>query len=144
MTGDIIREERWYWPRVDVTVNAGDGVIRSKAATLQALQNLVAAQVTPDNYKLFEAMVDVLDIPQKQEIIQDWESKFAPAVPPEIVEALAQNPQLLQLVTQAVTAQQAVQQMQTAQQVPTGQMGGNPTADQFDMMGGGASAVPTV
>lgn len=144
MTGDVLEEERRYWPRVDVTVNAGDGVIRSKAATLQALQNLVAAQVTPDNYKLFEAMVDVLDIPQKQEIIQDWESKFAPAVPPEIVEALAQNPQLLQLVTQAVTAQQAVQQMQTAQQVPTGQMGGNPTADQFDMMGGGASAVPTV
>ena len=61
-----------------------------------------------------------------------------------IVEALAQNPQLLQLVTQAVTAQQAVQQMQSAQQVPTGQMGGNPTAAQFDMMGGGASAVPTV
>lgn len=144
MTGDVLEEKRRYWPRVDVTVNAGDGVIRSKAATLQALQNLVAAQVTPDNYKLFEAMVDVLDIPQKQEIIEDWESKFAPAVPPEIVEALAQNPQLLQLVTQAVTAQQTVQQMQTAQQVPTGQMGGNPTAAQFDMMGGGASAVPTV
>ena len=144
MTGEVISEERKYWPRVDVTVNAGDGVLRSKAATLQALQNLVAAQVTPDNYKLFEAMVDVLDIPQKQEIIEDWESKFAPAVPPEIVEALAQNPQLLQLVTQAVTAQQTVQQMQTAQQVPTGQMGGNPTSAQFDMMGGGASAVPTV
>ena len=100
--------------------------------------------MTQDNYKLFEAMVEVLDIPQKQEIIEDWESKFAPAVPPEIVEALAQNPQLLQLVTQAVTAQQTVQQMQSAQQVPTGQMGGNPTAAQFDMMGGGASAVPTV
>ena len=144
MTGDLISEKRKYWPRVDVTVNAGDGVLRSKAATLQALQNLTAAQVTQDNYKLFEAMVEILDIPQKQEIIEDWESKFAPAVPPEIVEALAQNPQLLQLVTQAVTAQQTVQQMQSAQQVPTGQMGGNPTADQFDMMGGGASAVPTV
>lgn len=144
MTGDLISEKRKYWPRVDVTVNAGDGVLRSKAATLQALQNLVTAQVTQDNYKLFEAMVEVLDIPQKQEIIEDWESKFAPAVPPEIVEALAQNPQLLQLVTQAVTAQQTVQQMQSAQQVPTGQMGGNPTAAQFDMMGGGASAVPTV
>lgn len=144
MTGDLISEKRKYWPRVDVTVNAGDGVLRSKAATLQALQNLTAAQVTQDNYKLFEAMVEILDIPQKQEIIEDWESKFAPAVPPEIVEALAQNPQLLQLVTQAVTAQQTVQQMQSAQQVPTGQMGGNPTAAQFDMMGGGASAVPTV
>ena len=150
MTGEVVEESRKYWPRVDVTVNAGDGVLRSKAATLQALQNLVAAQVTPDNYKLFEAMVEVLDIPQKQEIIEDWENKFAPAVPPEIVDALAQNPQLLQLVTQAVTAQQAVQQMQAGgiqaggSQAPTAQTGGNPTAGQFDMMGGGASAVPTV
>ena len=55
MTGDLISEKRKYWPRVDVTVNAGDGVLRSKAATLQALQNLVTAQVTQDNYKLFEA-----------------------------------------------------------------------------------------
>lgn len=142
MTGEAVSEAREYWPRVDVTVNAGDGVLRSKAATLQALQNLVTAQVTQDNYKLFEAIVEVLDIPQKQEIIEDWESKFAPAVSPEIVAALSQNPQLLQLVTQAVTAQQAVQQMQAGG--ASSMIGAPPTASQFDMMGGGASAVPTV
>lgn len=142
MTGEIVSEAREYWPKVDVTVNAGDGVLRSKAATLQALQNLVTAQVTADNYKLFEAIVEVLDIPQKQEIIEDWESKFAPAISPEIVAALSQNPQLLQLVTQAVTAQQAVQQMQAGG--ATTMAGAPPTSSQFDMMGGGASAVPTV
>lgn len=147
VTGEVLSQARQYWPRVDVTVNAGDGVVRSKAATLQALQNLVASQVTQENYKLFEAMVDVLDIPQKQEIIEDWESRFAPAVPQAVIDGLAQNPQLLQLVTQAVMAQQTVQEMQgqqETQQAPTTQMGGNPTAGQFDMMGGGVSAVPTV
>ena len=124
MTGDLIQEARQYWPRVDVTVNAGDGVIRSKAATLQALQTLATAQVTAENYKLFEAIVDVLDIPQKQEIKSDWEERFAPAIPPEIVQGLAQNPQILQLVSQALTAQEAVNQMQAANPMQTAQMGG--------------------
>ena len=121
MTGDLIQEARQYWPRVDVTVNAGDGVIRSKAATLQALQTLATAQVTAENYKLFEAIVEVLDIPQKQEIQKDWEDRFAPAIPPEIVQGLAQNPQILQLVSQALTAQEAVNQMQVDNPM---QMGG--------------------
>ena len=140
MTGEPVSEAREYWPRVDVTVNAGDGVLRSKAATLQALRDLVANQVTADNYKLFEAIVEVLDIPQKQEIIGDWERKFAPAVSPEVSAALAQDPQLLQLVTQAVSARQAVRQMQAG----AASGGGAPTAAQFDLMGGGASGVPTV
>ena len=141
ITGEVLEEERQYWPRVDVTVNAGDGILRSKAATLQALQTLAMAQVTAENYKLFEAMVEVLDIPQKQEIVEDWESRFAPAVPPEVVQALGQDPQLLQLVTQAAAARQAAQQMQQA----PAQMGGTPTAAQFDLMGGGAAnVVPTV
>lgn len=142
MSGEVVADAREYWPRVDVTVNAGDGVLRSKAATLQALQNLTAAQVTQDNYKLFEAMVEILDIPQKQEIIEDWESKFSPAVPPEVVQVLGQNPKLLQLVMQALTAQQAVQQMQPGGAATMA--GAPPTSAQFDMMGGGASAVPTV
>lgn len=141
ITGEVLEEERQYWPRVDVTVNAGDGILRSKAATLQALQTLAMAQVTAENYKLFEAMVEVLDIPQKQEIVEDWESRFAPAVPPEVVQAMGQDPQLLQLVTQAAAARQAAQQMQQA----PAQMGGTPTAAQFDLMGGGAAnVVPTV
>lgn len=147
-TGEVVQEATHYWPRVDVTVNAGDGVIRSKAATLQALQSLVGVQVTQDNYKLMSAMVEVLDIPQKQEITQEWNDKFAPAVPPEIVQALGQDPQLLQMVTQVVTARQIAQVAQGGapmQNGPQAQIpGGIPSSAQFDMMGGGASGVPTV
>lgn len=152
LTGKVLREESHYWPRVDVTVNAGDGVIRSKAATLQALQNLVGVQVTQDNYKLLSAMLEVLDIPQKQEIEQDWKQRFQPAVSPEITQALAQDPQLLQLVTQAVTAKQMVQGMQQGgaqpiqqtAQTPSTVQGGTPTTAQFDLMGGGSSALPAM
>ena len=142
MTGEQISEKKQYWPRIDVTVNAGDGVLRSKAATLQALQTLVTAPVTAENYKLFSAMVEVLDIPQKQEIIQDWKDKFQPAVPEFVIQGLAQNPEILQLVMQALTAQQTVQQMQGGGNVSP--VAGMPTQAQFDMMGGGSSAVPTM
>lgn len=76
VSGETLRPESAYWPTVDVTVNAGDGVLRSKAATLQALQSLVGVQVTQDNYKLLSAMVELLDIPQKQEIVGDWRARF--------------------------------------------------------------------
>lgn len=109
MSGETLQEGYTYWPKVDVTVNAGDGVIRSKAATLQALQNLAGIQVTPDNYKLLSAMLEVLDIPQKQEIVADWEGKYAPRVPPEITAALEADPELLGLVSQVVQAKAAAQ-----------------------------------
>ena len=77
LNGDVVRESWTYWPRVDVTITAGDGVIRSKQATLQALQSLTQAQITADNWKLFAAQLDILDIPGKQEIVREWEEKFA-------------------------------------------------------------------
>lgn len=112
VTGNVLREEGVYWPAVDVTVSAGDGVIRSKAATLQALQELAGVTVTQDNYRLMCAMVEVLDIPQRQEIIEDWSARFAPAVPAELIQALAADRELLGLVQQAVSARQTVQQLQ--------------------------------
>lgn len=150
ITGELVQEATHYWPMVDVTVNAGDGIIRSKAATLQALQNLVGVQVTQDNYKLMSAMVEVLDIPQKQEITQEWQDRFNPAVPPEVIQALGQDPQLLQLVTQAVTAKQMAQGPQGVAGAPMQQgtaahmPGGLPSSAQFDLMGGGASGVPAM
>jgi len=82
LNGDVVRESWTYWPRVDVTITAGDGVIRSKQATLQALQSLTQAQITADNWKLFAAQLDILDIPGKQDIVREWEQKFsAPPMP---------------------------------------------------------------
>jgi len=82
LNGDVVRESWTYWPRVDVTITAGDGVIRSKQATLQALQSLTQAQITADNWKLFAAQLDILDIPGKQEIVREWEEKFAAPMMP--------------------------------------------------------------
>lgn len=139
-----------YWPMVDVTVNAGDGVLRSKAATLQALQNLVGVQVTEQNYKIMKAVLELLDIPQKQEITQEWENRFAPAVPQELIQALAADRELLQATMQAAVARQAVQSMRSSPgaSAPAGQAmpgqgvtGAPPTQQQFDMMGGGAANV---
>ena len=62
---------------MDVTITAGDGIVRSKQATLQALQTLTQAQITPDNWKLFAAQLDILDIPGKQDIVREWEEKFS-------------------------------------------------------------------
>lgn len=107
LSGTQVREGYTYYPRIDVTVNAGDGVIRSKAATLEALDKLSAIPVTEDNYKLLEAEIEILDIPQKQDIVELWEKKFAPIVPPEITAALESDPELLSAVQQAVTAMQS-------------------------------------
>lgn len=74
--GNMVRESWQYWPKVDVTITAGDSVIKGKQATLQALQMLTQANITPDNWKLYAAQLELLDIPNKQEIVEDWQRKF--------------------------------------------------------------------
>lgn len=75
-TGEIVREAYGYWPRVDVTVSAGDGIIRGKQATLKVLEGLAQTNVTQANYRILAAELDVLDIPQKNEIIEAWKQMF--------------------------------------------------------------------
>jgi len=141
-SGELLEAGTTYWPRVDVTVNAGDGVIRSKAATLQALQSLAGVQPTQENYKLLSAMVEVLDIPQKQEILADWQGRFQQAVPTELVEALGADPELLALVQQAVNAKQTAQELRSAAPAEGGTMAGTlpggmiAGAETFPMVGG--------
>lgn len=82
MNGETVREEWTYWPRVDVTITAGDSVVKGKQATLEALQVLTQSQITADNWKLFAAQLDILDVPGKQDIIAEWREKFTqPAMP---------------------------------------------------------------
>ena len=77
LNGEVVRESWTYWPRVDVTITAGDSLLRGKQATLQALQALTQAQITAENWRLFAAQLDVLDIPGKQDIIAEWEQRFS-------------------------------------------------------------------
>lgn len=74
--GEVIREKWTYFPRVDVTITAGDSVIKGKQATLQALQGLAQANITPQNWKLFAAQLEILDIPNKKEIVEEWKKQF--------------------------------------------------------------------
>ena len=124
VTQEVVREGWDYWPKVDVSVNAGDGVIRGKQATLSALDKLLAIQVTESNYFLLTAMVDILDIPQKQEIKEQWQEMFQPTVPKEVTQALAADPQLLQLVETLVSAQNQTGDQGTMGQVQMGGDGG--------------------
>lgn len=77
ITGEVVRASYDYWPRVDVTVSAGDGIVRNKQATLKALEGLAAIPVSRTNYKILAAELEVLDIPQKEEIIAEWERAFS-------------------------------------------------------------------
>ena len=76
LTGEVLRERRTYYPRVDVTVSVGAAVSRSPAATAAVLERLAETQVTADNWTLLAAMLDCLDIPQKQEITARWRERF--------------------------------------------------------------------
>lgn len=143
MTMEPVREAYTYFPQVDVTVNAGDGVIRSKMATLEVLDKMTAVQATPDNYRLLSAQLEVLDIPQKQEIVEEWRKKFAPKVPPEITAALESDPELLGLVANVVKTQAAAksQQGMPGGMGPLGGMGGA-SGGMPEMLMGGMTGVP--
>ena len=79
--GNVVREEWKYFPRVDVTITAGDSIAHGKAQTLQTLQALTQSQVTAENWKLFAAQLDLINLPGKQEIIDEWQRRFETTIP---------------------------------------------------------------
>ena len=78
----LVHEEQEYWPRVDVTVTAGEGIIKGKQATLRALEGVAQMKVTAENWKIIAAELDILDIPNKKEIIDAWRARFEAPPPP--------------------------------------------------------------
>ena len=137
ITGETLREEEVYYPRVDVTVTVGQGFQKTPGATVEVLDKLAAIQVTPDNWQLLAAELDYLDIPQKQDIVKSWREKFEPVIPPEVTQALENDPQLLALVEQAVqgSAQQETQEMPQETQGPAMETAEAPIAATYDMDG---------
>lgn len=104
LTAAVTDEGFDYYPRVDVTVTAGDGLSKNPATTVEVLDKLAASQITADNWELLAAELEYLDIPQKQEIIEGWRRKFAPTVPSEVTQALESDLELLAAVQEAVQA----------------------------------------
>lgn len=130
-----------YFPTIDVEVNVGDGIKKSKAFTLAATQELAAIQVTPANYMIVKSIVDLLDLPNKQEIMQSIESvvqmqteqermKLPGAgdptnmLPPEMQAraraALQADPELAQVIGQLPIEQQAQALVAALGGVPNG------------------------
>lgn len=103
ITGEPLTEDAYY-PRIDVTVTAGNAITKNPATTIEILDKLAAIPVTADNYKLVAAELEYLDIPRKQDIINAWREKFESPVLPEIVQALAENPELLDAVMEAMAS----------------------------------------
>ncbi|MBO5976042.1 MAG: hypothetical protein J6P94_02540, partial [Oscillospiraceae bacterium] len=81
--GTMVREAWDYFPTVDVTLNAGDSVVKGKQATLQALSTLCQSEITQENWLLYAAQLEVLDIPDKDKIIGFWRERFESAPMPE-------------------------------------------------------------
>ncbi|MBR2880118.1 MAG: hypothetical protein IKC02_05555 [Oscillospiraceae bacterium] len=77
--GAMVREAWDYFPTVDVSLNAGDSVVKGKQATLQALSTLCQADITPDNWQLYAAQLEILDLPDKDRIIAFWRQRFESA-----------------------------------------------------------------
>lgn len=59
-------------------MQAADGARRDRQTTLQALDSLTRANVTAENWRIFAAELEILDIPDRQEIVGEWERRFAP------------------------------------------------------------------
>ena len=78
LTGEVVRPSREFFPRVDITVQAADGARRDRQTTLQALDSLTRANVTAENWRIFAAELEILDIPDRQKIVGEWERRFAP------------------------------------------------------------------
>ncbi|MBO4428830.1 MAG: hypothetical protein J5832_02645 [Clostridia bacterium] len=65
-----------YLPQIDVTVNVGDGVDNSRSFTLSALSELMAMNITDENYPMVRAYISMLAIPERAEICEALDKKF--------------------------------------------------------------------
>ena len=133
VNGKVVREAWEYYPKVDVTITAGDSVVKGKQETLNALATLTQMPITADNWQLIAAQLQILDIPNKQDIIDMWEGKFQGALTEEEQAILAQDPQLKAMVEQLI---------QSAAQNQQAQGGGAPAAAEMGMPGAMPAEMP--
>ena len=92
LTGEVVRESWTYYPRVDVTVSAGDNIVKGKQATLSALEGIAQMNVNETNWRIVAAELEVLDLPQRQEIIDGWRMRFERPPMPEMPAQPTQTP----------------------------------------------------
>lgn len=116
---EVLREEKTYFPRIDVTVTAGDGFAQNPVLTMEVLDKLAGITVTAENWKLLAAELDIVNIPQKADIIAEWRRRFEPVVPPEVMDALENEPELLEAVMEVVAEEMAQRDYAKEQGMPS-------------------------
>jgi hypothetical protein len=78
--------EEEYYPDVDVIISVGDGVTNSRSMTIQALQSIAGMNITPQNYKIVQELIDQLGLPNRKYLKEILENQYgqptaAPADP---------------------------------------------------------------
>lgn len=73
---DATGEAQYYYPRIDAKIDVGDGITNNKAMTLAATENISKMQITPENYKLIQGMVELMNLPNRKDIKQYLEKLF--------------------------------------------------------------------
>ena len=88
----IIEQNAYYYPPVDVEITVGEGINKSRAFTLQAITELVKTPITPLNKDMVKAQIDLLDLPNKQELKESIDAAIEQAQkPPELPPGAGDN-----------------------------------------------------
>ena len=74
-------EPQYYYPKVDVEITAGAGIKKSKSFTLAATSELAGMNITPMNAPIVKSIIDLLDLPNKDEIMQAIDMATQPPQP---------------------------------------------------------------
>jgi len=80
-----------YYPKIDVEISAIPGIAKSTAFNLQALQELARLPINPQNVHIVLAIIDLIDMDNKQEIKESILQSLQPQTPPG--EEIQQDPQ---------------------------------------------------
>lgn len=94
------RDKDGYVPRVDTTINAGDGVTKSKAFTTAAISDLAKMQITPANAEIVKEWVNLIGLPNRQLISDSIDKALAPPQTSEMPQQAPEAPTPMETMTE--------------------------------------------
>jgi hypothetical protein len=100
---EIAKSNAFYYPKVDIEINVGEGVKHSKAFTLAATEQLANTNITPANKEIVKSQIDIMDLPNKEDI----KDSIDEAMPPQ-----GQNNDMQAIIDQALAELSPEQQAQ--------------------------------
>jgi hypothetical protein len=104
---ELIKTNAFYYPKVDIEISVGDGIKHSKAFTLAATEQLAKTPITPVNKEIVKSQIDVMDLPNKEDIKEGIDQALQPQINPQDIlnqltpeerAELEANPQILDQV----------------------------------------------